>query len=323
MIGGEIILSDNFKPDSSIKKFLKEISSKELIKIINAILETNYPVDTKIFFENAEHFSILGSMNKSSVRGDLTIQLQDELKTERTNSVVLEIQASKDTTMGFRMFVYTLNVSELKKSDDKNKKDIYEFPKGVTIYLTNDIYEKSGIDEVNFKIENFRVGENKYSAKDNDLLTVEYPFINILAMDFSDFKNNDLELLKIIYPYKFKQKHSLLKYEKDLEKIIVEVSDYIQKFDNENDQITMGSLATDIFADIYNIAKTDIVKYGKVVEIMEVAEQSLSQMLIVRGEKNKSFKIAKEMLEDNLPISKIRKYTELTEEEIENIRKNI
>lgn len=35
-------MADNFKPDSSIKKFLTEISSSHLISIVNGMCNTNF-----------------------------------------------------------------------------------------------------------------------------------------------------------------------------------------------------------------------------------------------------------------------------------------
>ncbi|MFI3173368.1 MAG: hypothetical protein R3Y58_13520, partial [Eubacteriales bacterium] len=64
--------SNEFQPDPAIKKFLTELSTERFIGIINELCGTNYPLDSIVDFGNTEHFSVLGDVDKSSVRGDLT-----------------------------------------------------------------------------------------------------------------------------------------------------------------------------------------------------------------------------------------------------------
>ncbi len=280
-------MSDNFKPDSSIKKFLKEISSSALIKIINGIFGTNYPLTSQVFFENTEHFTILGTEDKSSVRGDLTMKLSEseiiknhsnEQNKETTDKIVVEVQSTKDHTMGFRMFVYSFNATELKEQENK---DVYVFPKGATIYTTLDLPTK-GVDEVYMQIENFRVGDTKYSAENGDLLRVEFPFVNILPMTLEELEDTDIEMLKILTSYKYKKNKNLIKNSEEFSNTAHGIVEYVENFKGR-DRIVMGAVVTDLFADIYEVAKKNEIEYGKVVEIMEVVERSMSQIVREKG----------------------------------------
>lgn len=325
-------MDENFKPDSSIKKFLKEISTKELIKLVNAIFETKYSLDAEVVFENTENFTIKGDLDKNSVVGDLTIVLNSDetnnAENETTDKIVIELQVKKDESMGFRMFVYSLNASKLKTYLDENLEsiDVYTFPKGVTIY-TNLTKAKQGVDEVYLQIENFSVGNNHYSAKKGDLLKIDFPFINVLTMDFEEFKNSDLEILKLIYPYIYMHKPSLFENTEALHTIVEEVSEYINTLD-ENDKIVAGQMVTDIFVDVHKKAKSYDKKFEKAVEIMEVAEKSFSQIMIekgiekgiLKGEKDNSIKTAQKMLSKNLSIEMIAECTDLTIDEIINLQ---
>lgn len=281
-------MSDNFKPDSSIKKFLKEISSSALIKIINGIFGTNYPLTSQVFFENTEHFTILGTEDKSSVRGDLTMKLSESERIknsrnyqniETTDKIVVEVQSTKDDTMGFRMFVYSLNATQLQVQSEEVNKDVYVFPKGATIYTTLDL-PTEGTDEVYMQIENFRVGDTEYSAKNGNLLMVEFPYINILPMSLEELEHTDIEMLKILTPYKYKKNKNLIKNSEEFSNTAHGILEYVQNFKGR-DRIVMGEVVTDIFADIYEDAKKNEIEYGKAVKIMEVVERSMSQ--IVRG----------------------------------------
>ncbi len=339
-------MSDNFTPDSSIKKLLKEISKPELVKVINGIFGTSYPLDTPVFFENTEHFTIIGDADKSSRRGDLTAKLNPETmknkiqakikNAETTNNIVLEIQAKKDSTMGFRVFVYALNVSDLQKNE--NNQDVYVFPKGATVYTVHNLKEKSGVDEVHMQLEKFRVGENRYSAEEGDLLTVEFPFVNVLAMDMSDFENSDLELLKVIYPYRYKQKPDLLLDFEVYQEVIEKIAEFFKRFEG-NDKIVVGELISNLFRDVYNIAKMDKEKYGKAVEVMEVAERTYAEILIeesvaqgvaqgmaqgvFEGERNKSIETARRMLIKGMDFETIVDCTDLSIGEVQEIQKNM
>ncbi|MFI3175719.1 MAG: hypothetical protein R3Y53_11095 [Bacillota bacterium] len=335
-------MSDNFKPDSSIKKLLKEISKPELLKIINGLFGTSYPLDTPVLLENTEHFTIIGDADTSSRRGDLTAKLnpeamQDELhdevsrkiqakiqNAETTNNVILEVQASEDSTMGFRVFVYALNVSD--KQKNKNNEDVYVFPKGGTIYAVEKMKEKSGVDEVHMQIENFRVGENRYSADEGDLLTVEFPFVNILAMEMSDFENSDLELLKVIYPYRYKQKPDLLLDFEVYQEMIEKIAEFFKRFEG-NDKIVVGELISNLFRDVYEIAKKDEEKYGKAVEIMATAERTYAEVLMAdarfEGERNEKIETARRMLSKGMDFGIVADCTDLSIGEVQEIQNDM
>lgn len=155
-----------FQPDPSIKKYLMSIQTEKLIGIINACCRTNYPIESQVDFLNTEHFEILGTLDKKSVRGDMVANIQNEIEDNQgsQSKIVIELQSTKDTSMGFRMFIYSINVTDCDESAQT-----YKSPKALTIYTVLG-KPRTGTGVVHMQIENFRVGERVYSAEHGDLL---------------------------------------------------------------------------------------------------------------------------------------------------------
>lgn len=267
-------MEEHFKPDSAIKKYLTEISTPKLIGIINGLCGTDYPLDSKVDFLKTEHFSVLGDLDKNSVRGDLVAEISNENHSETTNKIIIELQSTKDNTMGFRMFIYALNVA------DKNAQNTYVFPKCITIYTTLDL-PKSGTDEVNMQVEHFRVGESRYSAENGDLLTVEFPYVNLLNMEINEFDNSLIEPLKPILLYKYKKNPKLMKSDK-LEEVVKNVQEFALHQENA-DKIVVLSIVRDIVVDLAEFCETHRNEYGEEYEIMESLNRTSSEKLVLES----------------------------------------
>lgn len=313
-----------FLPDSAIKKLLMELSTSRLLEIINELCHTNYPIDSIVDFGNTEHFTILGDLEKSNTRGDLTMTIQNKIKTERTNKVIVELQSTKDKSMGFRMFVYSLN--EAKKENGNT----YIFPKGATIYTTLDL-PKEGVDEVHMQLERFRVGDIQYSAAKGDILTVEFPYINLLTMDYKEFQKSPLEPLKVIYPYRYRKQPNLLK-EAEFPNIMEDVRTFTLK-QKGNDRLVVSELVNRLMIDILEICKKNEDRYRKEREIMEAVYMTSTDVLIkeskelgeligeARGKLEGKLEVAKNLLEDEMTIVKIAEITKLSVGQIEALQR--
>lgn len=228
----------------------------------------------------------------------------------------IELQSTKDDSMGFRMFVYSLNVAE--KEDET-----YKFPKGITIYTTLD-KEKRGMDVVNMQLEHFSVGETKYSAENGDFLTVEFPFINLLTMEFQEFQHSPFEPLKIIYPYKYRKKPELMKNKDEFQDVMETVRMYTLG-QVGSDKLVVSGLVSEIVVDLLEICKKSADKFSEELEIMEYLNKTSTQIYgdqcKAEGEARSKLAIAKNLL-DILDNGMIALKTGLPLEQIEQLRAN-
>lgn len=63
-------------------------------------------MELEVEFLSNEHFETLNSLDKSSVRGDLVANIKNISKNKDiANKIIIELQPTKDTTMGFRMCI--------------------------------------------------------------------------------------------------------------------------------------------------------------------------------------------------------------------------
>ncbi len=105
--------------------------------MINVLCNTNDPLDAKVEFGQTEYFAVLGDLDKKTVRSNLLASVKDEKHSENIGKILIELQSTKDTDMGFRKFVYSLNVA---KKDENSK--VYKFPKAITLCATLDRPQK-------------------------------------------------------------------------------------------------------------------------------------------------------------------------------------
>ncbi len=303
-----------FRPDPSFKMFLREISTPRLIGIINTLCGTSYPLDSVVDFGSTEHFKVLGDLKKNLVRGDFVSTIRTDDHEETTNKIIIELQSTSDKTMGFRMFVYSLNVAE----EDEDTQT-YTFPKSATIYTTTD-KPRDGVDRVHMIIDQFWVGEKEYSAAKGDKLTVDFPFINVLAMDFEEFQNSPLELLQVMYPYLYRKKPELMKDTAKLNWVMKTIRDFVDK-ETGNDKLVINKILADILMDLIKVCQEK--DFGEELAIMEHLYKSHSDHIMetaeARAEKRRNLEIAQNLLDvlDN-PIIALK--TGLPLAEIERLR---
>jgi len=92
---------------------------------------------------------------------------------------------------------------------------------------------------------------------------------------------------------------------------------------NEDDQIRENLLAIEnakrVHATLMQNAKEEGLEEGRTEGRAEGLEEG-TKIGIEQGSKQKEIEIAKNMLKDNISIDIIAKYTNLTEEEIENLK---
>ncbi len=305
-----------FHPDSAIKKYLMEISPPRLIAMINEILQTSYPTDCDVSFACTEFFTITGNLEKNSRRCDLLVQMKDVSgTTDQHHKTLIELQSTKDDTMGFRLFVYALNVS-----DEDQATQTYTLPNAFTIYTTLDVPEK-GFDQATF-----------VSPSGETLFTYEAPFYNVLATNFPTFDKSPLALLKPLYLYRYRKNHKLLKKTEELKAILQNLNDSAL-LEEGPDRLVVCGLLADLFIDMAKICEKE--GYKEELEMMETMNMTYSQTLIAKGmlegeargeargeekgEKKARLNIAKNLL-DILDNTMISMKTGLTIGEIEKLR---
>ncbi len=92
--------------------------------------------------------------------------------------------------MGLRVFLYGLY---------SRGNNVIESPLSHILYTVSD-KNKKGIDSVTFRIPRFSIHQNIYK---NTVITIEYPYTNLLKMDLTEFLSDDFILLSFIYFYQY------------------------------------------------------------------------------------------------------------------------
>lgn len=198
---------DNYVPDPSLKMLFTKISKPELIVLLNALFGMNIPLDAEVDFKNTEHFQIIGTESKNSVRGDIVAEIKTDdpnvKKSGSSTKIVVEFQSTKNNLMGFRIFIYSINVAdivetEIEEKGEKKKVQVIEFPKAMTIYTTPEM-PKEGLDEVYMKLNSFRVGETEYSGENGELLVARFPYMNLWKYSIEELNETGLDILQATY----------------------------------------------------------------------------------------------------------------------------
>ena len=126
-----------------------------------------------------------------------------------------------------------------------------------------------------------------------------------------------IELSKATEEYKNNKEDGMLQWmmfldnPEDVEvKKIMENNEEIKEAKNELDKISQDDILNRM------LLKAELERMDRIQMEEDAREEGIEE-----GEKKKAIEIAKKLLKENMPIDKIMKITELTKEEIENIKK--
>ena len=187
--------------------------------------------------------------------------------------------------------IYTANL----KSGEEYKK----LRKTISIIIVNENIEQ--FREIKKASTKWRITEEKYK--------------NIILTDY--FQLTIIELPKAVKEYKENKQDGMLQWmmfldnPEDVEvKKIMENNEEIKEAKNELDKISQDDILNRM------LLKAELERMDRIQMEEDAREEGIEE-----GEKKKAIEIAKKLLKENMPIDKIMKITELTKEEIENIKK--
>lgn len=319
---------NNFIADIEVKKLLTTMPTKKLIHLMNSFRIKEINKKAQILFKMQETFEGTGDKNKRFLRSDLTIQATYD---DIIRDVGVEIETSKSGKIPFRKFMYNLNNSRLEKG-------IRIVADGILIYATIHLKRKNGSKIFKIQIPNSQnVSMNSSEFMDN-LINVRYNYINILQMDFEEFKGQPWEILKVIYLYRYKQDITLISKEKErFINILEELKKYIETLNSRQKEVSRNifyNLMSDIEYKCYKYKKYE--KEAKIMQTIRLTAADMFRMELietVKVEKKKAKKEARAegrmegLLEGKIQMllslkyskEKILEMVEITEEKFEEI----
>lgn len=224
--------------------------------------------------------------------------------------------------MGFRMFVYSLNIAE---ENIINGKKVYEFPKGLTIYTTDDIPNEDGTDDVIFKLDNFSVDGNDYYAEKGNLLTVKFPYKNLFKMDLDVISKSSLYIFSAIYLYKYRKKPELIEG-LNITEILDKINTNVKKYKGRNKEVLL-KVYSDCYLDFVDVIENDSVKFEKELNQVRTLIKSPTDVIIEKVKREvrretyeKEFSRVLKMIEKNYDDVEILDLTDFTIDQISKIR---
>lgn len=260
-----------YAPDLDSKALFKGLSENKIKDILKFLISLDLSEYNEFEYIDTESSGLTGHEEKGYVRSDLIFKFWKTGDKENAVTVVIEFQTSSDETMGERLFIYTLNRS---KTYIKDRKTYIEPAKSIIIYSTLDM-PLQGVDTVLVRQYKYKEkGLFKFELVDtDDFYKVEYPYINILALNDKEFKEVDdgvLDIFRILFLYRYKKKHELL-LEADLFENIEKAQDIAKKYTGKDFKI-LSEILIKLLQDIENILnfkKTSNDEYGEVLDIMQ------------------------------------------------------
>lgn len=272
----KIYTGDEFKPDLDLKRIVTTMKPERLITILNTIEDEDISLDSTLSFGMQEGLDVTGDLDKSYVRADLIINIQNKEGT--LSKYGMEFQTSEDKDMGFRVFVYGLN------NCIKDANGIRILPVGTIIYLTtNSSKPRHGTEKVGFKIKRFGVDDIEYNL-DNTFFLL-YNTINVLAFDFDELKGTPFEIFKTTYLYKYKLNLKMIDNDKkEIFKISNELMEYIHTLE-DNERRIATEIIYNLLGDIeFKCNEKDDLK--KEAEVMSDIRETLGGKALKEAEKN-------------------------------------
>ena len=311
-----------------ILKSLFAVSKKVLIIMMNSLFKEDFDEKmVEITFENSEFVSD----DYDIIRGDLFLKISKENKPYHYH---IELQTKNDSTMVIRMFEYGFKkAKELAKGQVDNTEEIVLFiPKQLVIFIEQN---KNIKNELKMKLIFPDGQEIKYTVP-----TMKYwEYSDIDIMEEKMYPLLPLQVFKLRYKMEqIKKKHGEGSFE--LRETIMEAKKISETISKEGSQLfNCGEIDGDdlhrILLAVANLFEYLNTRYGEDERLNEevramtktLYDPAVEQRGIEKGreegvEKERK-EIATQMILDEEPIEKIKKYSKLSEEEIIELRNKL
>ncbi|WKV10433.1 Rpn family recombination-promoting nuclease/putative transposase [Thermoanaerobacterium sp. CMT5567-10] len=219
--------------------------------------------------------------------------------TDKGNVAVhIEFQSENDRKMPYRMLRYSLEIME--------KHNL--LPYQIVVYIGKD----------NVKMAN----SLNYDFGEQNTLDYKYRIINVGDIKYTDVVKTDYYDLYSLLPLMDKNRRKE-EGEKYLERCVEAIKDIPLDINKKKDIAFKAEILSGI------VFKREVIEkvFSEVMKMFRIEESETYKMIIEKGfekgiekgEKEKSIKIAKKLLEEGMDIDKIAKITELAKEEIKKL----
>jgi len=308
-------------------KHLFSVSKPTLVKMMNSLFKADFDPETVEIIQTNPEF---GDFELEIIRGDMFLRFRDtaEEADAKPNHFHIEFQTRRDRLIGIRVFGYAFNKAKenerLENADDDGEIVLY-MPKSLVIHVEE--HEKIPKDRYRVKIIftdennketliNYTVPVLRYWEYDEKRLIAEklYPLLPLqLFMLRSELekmarrknpqgKRETIGKIRVIAERVVREAHRLGDIgeigDEDIEKITTAIGEL---FKHLNDKYRADANLNE--------------------EVSDMIKTLYDERVFIKGKKERDIEIAKDMLLDGEPVSKIIKYTKLTEKEIREIEK--
>ena len=235
--------------------------------------------------------------------------------------VLLELQKKVDYRMNYRLLLYIAEILRhyYNQADVKERKrKDFKFPVVFPIVFFNGSQKWT----VPLNLKDMFAGHKRFG---DYIINFDYALVDVKGYDDESVRDFRSKLLKV-----------MMLFEKS--KRFTEVLETVKKY--KNDVVNLNyeekrilNVAVDIFGRIYGQKqsyKLDEIVHEESVERVDImlvdwltSAKNYERNLKKEGKKEKAIEFAKEMILDGEPLSKIIKYSKLTEKEIKEIEKTI
>ncbi|MGJ7044223.1 hypothetical protein HNR52_000404 [Thermoanaerobacterium thermosulfurigenes] len=153
-----------------------------------------------------------------------------------------------------------------------------------------------------------------YDFREQNTLDYKYRIINVGDIKYTDVLKTDYYDLYSLLPLMDKNRRKE-EGEKYLERCVEAIKDIPLDINKKKDIAFKAELLSGI------IFKREVIEkvFSEVIKMFRIEESETYKMIIEKGEKEKSIKIAKKLLKEGMDIDRIAEITELSKEEIKKL----
>lgn len=316
---------EKIKLDQMMKVLFK-LSKKVMVNLLNALFNEDYDYNkVSIEYSNSEFVDD----DFDRLYGDIFITVRTENK---SFSYHIEFQTLNDNSMAIRMFRYGFEKAVERAGDENNEEITLYYPKQLVIFLEEN---KNVKDELYFKLR----------LPDEQEIRFSVPVLKYWEYSAEDLKDKKMYALLPLQVFKSRKRikaiynNEHISYEdkgklinNEFKKLIEAIKATIKVLDElYNSHEIIGTDLEKILKVLTNISEYLYNKYGeyssigKEVDIMVttlynpvVAEKAKKE-----GKKEGKKEVALKMLEENIDVNFIKKFTGLTSEEIVKLKEEI
>jgi predicted transposase/invertase (TIGR01784 family) len=310
--------SERVKLDEILKS-LFNVSAKVLINMLNSLFKENYTVETTAVSFASNEFV---DDEYHILRGDLFLKLSDA---DKSNHYHIEIQTLNDDRMVIRMLEYGISkAKEIAKYQGNREETIFYIPRQLVIFIEQnpDIKDKLRLQlifpdgqEVRYLVPVMKYWE--YS-KEEIIEQKLYPLLSLQVFKL----RYEMEKIKNRKTYIEQELRELIREAQQIvEDISVEAVRLFQAEEIDGEDLHKILLAN---AELFRYLNSRYLKDEKLnEEVLSMAKTLYDPVVEERGILRGKREIARKLLQKKMSIGEIKEITDLSDKEIEKIRRQM